>query len=84
MKTNMIDVASLSKGELRQLLRKSRQRLEKIEEKSERAVLRSSDPRVAAIADQVRALSEETGMKRRDVFAVLAGSMRMPLGVSKR
>lgn len=80
---SQIDLSNLSKAELRELMRKGKQRLERLGDKAEKVELKSSDPRVAAIADQIRSLSEETGMRRREVFAVLAGSMRMPVGGSQ-
>lgn len=72
-----IDLSSFSKSELQKLMRRSKQRLHGIKNKAEKPELKSSDPRVNAIADEVRALSEELGIKRRDVFMAIAGNMRV-------
>jgi len=75
-----IDLSSLSKSELQKLMRKSKQRLHRLKTTADRPELKSSDIRVGAIADQVRALSEELGLKRRDVFVAVAGNMRVAVG----
>ncbi|HYW77711.1 MAG TPA: hypothetical protein VFA48_14015 [Gammaproteobacteria bacterium] len=79
-----IDVKGLSKIELRNLMRKGNQRLKRLERRVSKATLKSSDPRVVAVADRIRELSAELGMKRRDVFAAVAGNMRVGLASPER
>lgn len=79
-----IDVKALSKVELRNLMRKGKQRLRRLEKRTSKPTLKSSDPRVAAVADRIRELSADLGMKRRDVFAAVAGNMRVGLASSER
>jgi len=77
------EVAELSKSELKALIRKADKRLRRQTSKESKASIRSSDERVVAIADQVRDLSKELGMKRRDIVVAIAGNMRVSLGSGK-
>ena len=79
-----IDVKALSKVELRNLMRRGKQRLRRLQRRASKPTLKSSDPRVVAAADRIRELSAELGMKRRDVFAAVAGNMRVGLASSAR
>ena len=80
---DIADVADLSKSELRKLIRKADKRLQRERRKEDKASIRSSDERVVAIADQVRDLSKELGVKRGDIVAAVAGNMRVSLGSGK-
>ena len=81
----MVDeVAELSKSELKALIRKADKRLRRQTSKESKENIRSSDERVVAIADQVRDLSKELGMKRRDIVVAVAGNMRVSLGSGKK
>lgn len=72
-----IDVSSLSKSELRELLQRSQRRLSRVKATAGTPGIKSSDERVTAIAERVRGLSRELGLKRRDVLAAVAGNMRI-------
>jgi len=72
-----IDVSTLSKAELKELLQRSQRRLSSVKSKAETPGIKSSDERVTAIAERVRGLSRELGLKRRDVLAAVAGNMRI-------
>lgn len=76
-----VDLSTLSKSELKRLIQRSRRQLSRVN-KSEKPEIKSSDERVKAIADRVRELSRDLGMKRRDVLAAVAGNMRVALGSS--
>ena len=78
------EVAELSKSELKALIRKADKKLQRQKRKERKATIQSSDERVVAIADQVRDLSKELGMKRRDIVIALAGNMRVSLGSGKK
>ena len=77
-----IDVSMLSKSELKQLLQRSQRRLSRVKSKPQTPEIKSSDERVKVIADRVRDLSRELGLKRSDVLAAVADNMRIAVGTS--
>lgn len=81
--TRSIDISGLEQSELRRLLARIQRRLARLETPVSRESLRSSDPRVKELADLIRTLSQEAGVRRRDVFVAVAGAMRISIGRTK-
>lgn len=74
------DLSALSKSELRALLRRSQKRLSRVKSRqSANVTVASGDARVQNIADEIRSLAKAQKMRRREVFALVAGAMRIKI-----
>lgn len=73
-----VHVESLSKGELKKLLRKGTKRLSSIKRRLDTMDF-SDDERVCAIANEILTLAYKTKVPKADVFAAVAGNMRQSL-----
>lgn len=78
-----IDINKLSKKDLENLLRKSKRQLKRIETEEKRPSLKSSDERVAAIANQVRALADDLKLPKKEVLKSVAGNLRISVDGAK-
>ena len=78
-----IDINKLSRKDLETLIHKSKRQLKRIETEEKRPTLKSSDERVAAIANQVRALADDLKLPKKDALKAVAGNLRISVDSAK-
>lgn len=75
---NALNIESLSKSELKKILRKGEKRLETLNARRS-AMDFSEDERVCAVANEILTLAYKTRIPKAEVFAAVAGNMRQSL-----
>ena len=78
-----IDVNKLTKKDLENLIQKSKRQLKRIETEEKRPTLKSSDERVVAIANQVRALADDLKLPKKEALKAVAGNLRISVEGTK-
>lgn len=74
-----IDLDKLSKQDLQRLIKKSKHQLKRMDKRDQRTSLKSSDARVVAIANQVRQLSDELKISKKETLKAVAGNLRIAI-----
>lgn len=76
--STVVEINSLSKKEIRALLRKSERRLQVLSQRND-AMDYAEDERVCAIANAILSLAYHTKIPKAEIFAAVAGNMRIPV-----